>query len=109
MSAYFHIYKTGKLTVIGFDAKHLAEAQCQIACRDELLVLMDNHDCQALVVDLMDVAVVNSWVIGILAAVKRHGVDVELYHPSPEIRGILRTTHLDELLHVRHDLARQLQ
>jgi len=103
LNPHFHVYKTGKLTVVGFDAKHLSEPSSQAACRDELLLLVGNHACEALVVDLMDVSVVSSWVIGILAAVKKHGVDVELYHPSADIREILRTTHLDDLLHIRHD------
>src|SRR5258708_2834908 len=94
MNRYFHVYKTGKLTVVGFDAKHLSDPRCQIACRDELLRLIDHHTCEVLLVDLMEVWVVTSWVIGILAVVKKHGIDVELYHPSPVIREILGTTHL---------------
>lgn len=106
MNPYFHVYKTGKLTVVGFDAMHLSEPRCQSACRDELLRLIEDHSCEVLVVDLMEVTVVTSWVIGILAAVKKYAIDVELYHPSPVIREILRKTHLDDLLHVRHDTVR---
>lgn len=101
----FHIYKAGALTVIGFDGRGLNEPGSVETCRDMLLRLIDEHDCQVLVVDLMDVGIVSSWVLGILAAVKRHGVQVELYHPSAEIRDVLSTTHLDDLLHVRHDGA----
>lgn len=106
MDAYFHVYKTGRLTVVGFDARHLADPQCQESCCDEMLRLIEDHSCEFLVVDLMDVSLVTSWVIGILAAVKKHGIRVELYHPSPVIREILSTTHLDDLLHIRHDVAR---
>ena len=87
-------------------AKHLSDPGCQTACRDELLRLIEDHPCEVLVVDLMEVSVVTSWVIGILAALKKHGIDVELYHPSPVIREILGTTHLDDFLHVRHDTPR---
>lgn len=103
MNRHFYVYKTGRLTVIGFAARHLAEPESRVACRDELLRLIDEHACEVLVVDLMDVDIVSSWVLGILAAVRSHGIDVELYHPSPEIREILAVTHLDDLLHVRHD------
>lgn len=99
----FHIYKTGTLTVIGFDGRGLNDPAGVETCRDRLLRLIDEHDCQVLVVDLMDVGIVSSWVLGILAAVKRHGVQVELYHPSAEIRAVLSMTHLDDLLHIRHD------
>ena len=98
----FHIYKTGKLTIIGIDGRRLSEPNTAHQCQEGLLRLIDQHDCEVLVVDLMDVGIVCSWVLGILAAVKSHGVQVELYHPSTEIRGVLSTTHLDQLLHIRH-------
>ena len=101
----FHVYKTGKLTVVGFDGRLLSEPMTAEPCRDRLLQLVDHHDCEVLVVDLMDVPIISSWVLGILAAVKSHGVEVELYHPTAEIRGVLSTTHLDDLLHIRHDAA----
>jgi anti-anti-sigma factor len=98
----FHVYKQGKLTVIGFDGRTLRDASQADVARDGLLELIQHHDCQVLVVDLMDVEVVSSWILGILAAIKQCGVDVELYHPSPEIRDVLSVTHLDSMLHVRH-------
>jgi anti-anti-sigma factor len=103
MDALFHVFKTGKLTVIGFDGRRLSDPAAAQECRERLLRLVDEHDCEVLVVDLMDVGVVSSWVLGILAAVKSHGVRVELYHPSGEIRNVLSSTHLDELLHIRHE------
>lgn len=96
----FYTYKTGKLTVIGFDGKHLAGEQ-RDRCRDLLLQLVEHHECEYLVVDLMDVPVVSSWILGILAAIRSSGVHVELYHPTAGMRDILETTHLDKLLHVR--------
>lgn len=99
----FHVYDAGKTTVIGFDGRQLNDARGATMCRDELLNLVDNHDCQMLVVDLSEVEVVSSWILGILAAIRRTGVDVELYHPTPGMRGVLSVTHLDDLLHVRHD------
>jgi anti-sigma B factor antagonist len=99
----FHVYKRGRLTVVGFDGRSLNEPGLESRCRDELLALIGNPECQVLVVDLMEVQLVSSWILGILAAIKRQGVEVELYHPSAEIRNILSVTHLDEMLHVRHE------
>jgi anti-anti-sigma factor len=99
-----HVYKRGKLTVIGFDGRQLNDAHHVGQCRDELLDLIEHHDCQMLVVDLSEVGLVSSWILGILAAIRQRGVSVELYHPSPDMRGVLSMTHLDELLHVRHEL-----
>lgn len=102
-----HVYKTGKLTVIGFDGRQLNDTHHVGRCRDELLELIDHHDCQVLVVDLSEVGLVSSWILGILAAIRQRGVSVELYHPSPDMRGVLSMTHLDELLHIRHELKSQ--
>lgn len=105
MDSMFHVYKTGRMTVIGFDGRGLRDPLTAAACQEGLLHLVDQHDCEVLVVDLMDVSIVSSWILGILAAVKSRGVRVELYHPSAEIRDVLSTTHLDELLHIRHEWA----
>lgn len=109
MDRYFHVYKAGRLTIIGFDARHLSNPVCQDACRDRLLELIENNGCEVLVVDLMEVTPITSWVLGILAAVRRHGTTVELYHPSPVIREILETTHMNQILHVRHEAAQAAQ
>ncbi len=101
--AGFHIYKQGKLTVVGFDGRFLADPTQIDSCREDLLQLISNHQCQVLVVDLMEVDVVSSWILGILAAIQREGIQVELYHPTHDMRGVLETTHLDRLLHIRHE------
>ena len=49
----------------------------------------------------MDVGIVSSWVLGVLAAVHKRGIEVHLYHPSEEIRGVLDVTRLHELMKVR--------
>ena len=97
----YHVYKRGKLTVVGFDGRRLNDESQASQARDQLLHLIDHHDCQVLVVDLMDVSIVSSWILGILAAIKQQGVDVQLYHPSEEIRDVLSVTHLDQMLPVR--------
>lgn len=101
----FHVYKRGKLTVVGFDGRLLNDPAHSGRCRDTLLELIHHHDCQVLVVDLMEVEVVSSWILGILAAIKHRGIDVQLYHPSADLRTVLEVTHLDEMLPVRHRVA----
>lgn len=97
----FHVYKTGRMTVIGFEGRHLSDPLAATIVRDQLLSMIDHHACEVLVVDLMDLGIVSSWILGVLAAVKQSGVLVELYHPSPEIEEVLRVTHLESLLHIR--------
>ncbi len=98
----FHVYKRGRLTVVGFDGRQLNDAVLVETCREQLLDLCNEVDCHVLVVDLMEVEIVSSWILGVLAAIHRAGVQVELYHLSPDMRGVLSQTRLDRLLHERH-------
>ena len=104
-SEYFHVYKTGTLTVVGLNGQHLLEPRTVDECRDELLGLVGSDECQVLVVDLLDVGVVTSGVLGILAAVQQRGIEVHVYHPASDMLGVLKATHLDELLNVREGLG----
>ncbi|WP_417849490.1 STAS domain-containing protein [Thalassoglobus sp.] len=100
-SNLFHIYKTGRLTVIGFEGKHLENPLYADSVRDQLLGMIRHHDCEVLVVDLMDVGLISSWILGVLTAIKQSGTDIELYHPSKEIQHVLDVTQLSTYLHVR--------
>jgi len=102
---YFHVFKQGRLTVIGFEAHHLTDSNASLQeCRDRLLIVIREHHCQVLAVDLMSLGLVSSWVLAILAVAHREGIEVHLYHPSRDIQEVLEITQLDELLKVRPDL-----
>lgn len=100
-TSQFHIYHTGPFTVIGFDGRDLNSPETGEQIRENLLELIDDSRCQILVVDMREVDIIGSWILGLFAALRARGVCVELYHPMPEIRRILQTTHLDQMLHVR--------
>ena len=105
-SEYFHVFKRGKLTVIGFEAQHLTESTESLHhCQDMLLEVIDKNHCQILAVDLVDIGLVSSWILAVLAAAHRKGIEVHLYHPSRDIKDVLQITHLDELLRVRGDVT----
>jgi len=57
-----------------------------------------------LVVDLEEVGVISSWVLGILASVQQQGIEVHIYHPASDMHGVRKATHLDKLLDVREGL-----
>lgn len=99
----FYTYKAGKLTIIGFDGRHLA-GQNPERYQEALRSLLKQHVCEILVVDMMDVPVVRSWVLGILIALHKQGIRVELYHPTLTMREVLESTHLDTILHIRDGL-----
>jgi anti-anti-sigma factor len=106
ISPYFHVYKQGTLSVIGFDGRHLANPDNAPYVQESLLSLVNRSVCQILAVDLMEVSIVSSWVLGILAAVHKSGINVQLYHPNSALQDVLETTRLDSMLHVRDGLTK---
>jgi anti-anti-sigma factor len=99
----FYTYKTGRLTIIGFDGRHLNDGETE-QHQEALLNLIKEHLCEILIVDLMDVPVVSSWILGVLAGIHRQGVRIELYHPTVTMREVLEVTHLNRMLHIRDTL-----
>ena len=89
------------MTVIGFEGRHLEDPEYVDSIQKHLIDMIEHHECEVLVVDLMNVGIVSSWVLGILTAIKQSGIDVELYHPTQEIQDVLDVTHLSSYLHVR--------
>ncbi len=102
---YLHVFKTGRLTIVGFTAIEALRQEHVDECRKRLEQLVDEHGCQELIVDLYELPIVSSWILGMLASLQKSGPRVHLYHPSPEIRNVLRVTHLDQILDVRCELA----
>jgi len=101
---HLHVFKAGRLTIVGFTATHALSPEYVDDCRTQLEQLAEQHGCQELIVDLYDLPIVSSWILGLLAYLERSGIHVHLYHPSRQIREILRVTHLDEVLDVRCEL-----
>ena len=104
---YLHVFKTGRLTVVGFTAKHALSPERADDCRRRLEQLAEEHGCQELIVDLYELPVVSSWILGMLASLQRLGIRVHLYHPSAEFREILQVMHLDEVMDVRGEVPKK--
>jgi len=101
---FLHVFKAGRLTIVGFIAIDALGPEHVDECRKRLEKLIDEHGCQELIVDLYDLPIVSSWILGMLAYLHKSGPRVHLYHPSAEIRNILRVTHLDRVMDVRCEL-----
>ncbi len=98
------IYEEGPVSVIGFGGRDVLDDVNVAGCRDEMMSLVDRTHCQRLAVDLTGVKLVPSGLLGLLASIRRRGVDVHLYNPSPDVREVLSVTNLDRLMPV-HDVA----
>jgi anti-anti-sigma factor len=97
------IYQAGELTVIGFGGKEVLDDMNVADCRDELVELIREHNCQVLAFDLTRVRLIPSGLLGLLASIRKQGVEVHLYNPSADIREVLEITKLDQVLQL-HEL-----
>lgn len=98
----FHVYKSGTGTLIAFSAFQMTRPDDAQRHVDDLMELLEAHDCQELVVDLSGIGIVSSWILGVLASIKQQGPKVSLYYVSPEIQEVLAVTNLNRLLEVRN-------
>lgn len=99
------VYETGPLTVVGFGggSGELPESIDLAECREEIVELLKLHDCKDLAFDLTGVRYVPSGMLGLLASLRKLGIQVHLYNPSVDVREVLQITHLDQLFKI-HDL-----
>ena len=97
------IYQAGELTVIGFGGREVLDDLNVADCRDELVQLIRQNDCKVLAFDLTRVRLIPSGLLGLLASIRKQGVDVHLYNPSSDIREVLEITKLDQVLQL-HEL-----
>lgn len=97
------VYQAGELTVIGFGGREVLDDLNVADCRDELVELIREHSCRVLAFDLTRVRLIPSGLLGLLASIRKQGVDVHLYNPSMDIREVLEITKLDQVLKL-HDL-----
>ena len=97
------VYAVGPTTVVGFGGRDLVDDVNLAECRDSLVALIEEHRCGVLAFDLTGVRYLPSGLLGLLASLRRHDVEVHLYNPSEDIRDVLRTTHLDGVMPI-HDI-----
>ncbi|MGQ0635607.1 MAG: STAS domain-containing protein [Planctomycetaceae bacterium] len=98
------VYETGPLTVVGFGGGEELDQIDLGECREEILDLLRLHDCRVLAFDLTGVRFVPSGMLGLLASLRKLGIEVHLYNPSLDVREVLEITRLDRLFEV-HELV----
>jgi len=103
-SGIFKVYSPGELTVLGFqDPKNLDHVDAT-DCRDVLTELVRANRCKTLAFDLTRVKLIPSGLLGLLASLRKWGVDVHLYNPNDDVRAVLEITKLDQIMQV-HKIA----
>ncbi len=97
------VYQAGELTVLGFGGREVIDDINVAECRDELLEIIRANNCSVLAFDLTRVRLIPSGLLGLLASIRKKGIEVHLYNPSADIREVLEITKLDQVLQL-HDL-----
>lgn len=92
------VYHPGELTVIGFGGREILDDLNLAECRDDLVDLIQDNGCKVLAFDLTGVRLIPSGLLGLLASIRRLGVEVHLYNACDDIREVLEITKLDQVL-----------
>ncbi len=98
------VYETGPRTVVGFGGAILPDYFDVAECRDEIMGLLEMHNCKDLAFELTGIQYVPSSMLGLLVSLRKLGIQVHLHNPSKELREVLEITHLDRLFKL-HDKA----
>ena len=99
-SKLFEVYQAGQLTVLGFGGRDVLDDYNVAQCRDEIMQLVREHECRALAFDLTGVRLLPSGLLGLLASLKRSGIDVHVFNPTADVREVLEITKLDAFMEV---------
>lgn len=96
----FQVHEVGTLTVVGFgNVETLNEFNVNKG-RERLASLIAEHRCEVVAFDLRGIQSISSVVLGFFASLRRYGVEVRLYDPSPKVREILELTKFDQIMRV---------
>lgn len=94
------VYQAGELCVVGFGDQSSLSHINLAECRRDLQNLIQEHGCKTLAFDLTGVKLIPSGTLGLIASMKKLGVDVHVYNPSDDVRDVLEITRLDTVVHV---------
>lgn len=94
------VYRSGKLTVIGFGGDVVLGDVSIAQCRDEFSTLIRDHGCNTLAIDLTGMKLIPSGLLGLLASLRQVGVDVLVFNPCEDIRDVLEITKLDQVIQI---------
>lgn len=93
------VYKAGPLSVVGFGDRNALDLSVAL-CQQELNDLLRETSCHTLAIDLTNVRLVASGMLGLFASFDRRGIKVLLFNPSPDLTEVLEITKLNRLLAV---------
>lgn len=96
------VYQAGSTTVVGFGGRDLLDDVNLAECRERMLSIIDEHKCGVLAFDMTGVKLIPSGLLGLLASIRSHGVEVHIYNPSIDVQEVLEVTNLIRMMPVHH-------
>jgi anti-anti-sigma factor len=94
------VYQAGPTTVVGFGGRDLLDDVNLAECRERMLSIIDEHKCHVLAFDMTGVKLIPSGLLGLLASIRSHGVEVHIYNPSIDVQEVLEVTNLIRMMPV---------
>ena len=79
------VYETGPLTVVGFGGAEVLDQIDLVECREEILELLQLHECKTLAFDLTGVRYVPSGMLGLLASLVCTVLALLIPRPKPPV------------------------
>jgi anti-anti-sigma regulatory factor len=95
------ITRDGPHLIIGFNGLEFPDEVSIGRCREQVFQLLDRSpDCQRLTFDVTTVKILPSAMLGLMASVKKRGLEVEVLNPSDFVQAALRVTKLNTVVTV---------
>lgn len=92
------VYETGPLTVVGFGGREILDQVNIASCRTEIVAIVEKHATKVMAFDLTGVKLIPSGLLGLLASLRKMGIEVHIYNPSPDVTEVLEVTRLIEVM-----------
>lgn len=94
------VLQTGEVTAIAFGDRGVRDAACVHTYYEQILELVHQNECKALILDMRGVWFLPSRSLGALLSLRRTVERIELHNVSEQLREALRVAQLDQVLHV---------
>ena len=105
-STVLRITRSGRCVVVGFCSREFAAgSECFDGRHDEVVRLIESHECNRVIFDLTGVAAVDENLLELVASAGNQRCEIELLNPSQAVLSTLRDLSLDARLLVRGTTA----
>jgi anti-sigma B factor antagonist len=95
------VLQTGRHCIVGFDAVDWPPEHVVSQYLDQITALIRENDCSELSFDMKGMRSVPSGLLGLIANIRKQGVQVSLQNACREVREVLVLANLDRFIQIR--------